>query len=747
MSARRALIVDDEARIGRMLKRFLERLEYEVLNVDTGSSFRAAYEYFQPDLVLIDLQLADEADDDVSLLRFLEEQGSTVSVLLMSGVEGRVLESTAELGRSMGLRIIDPMPKPFEVDQLSERLQRCNDDPHTRQLRTSTQMSGMELKAAIADGQIDLFYQPIVELSSYRVVGLEALARWIHPTLDVIYPAAFLATAEQQGLMRALTSSLAGRAVQDLANWTEKWPEIWVRLNLSQTLLTDLKLPEQIQALLKYYEVSPRRLVLEITVDQAPPDDLSAIDVLTRLRLKGFRLALDDFGKGFSTLDQMYRLPYDILKIDKSFVQDMLTKDSAQAIVRSTVELGRSMNLQVVAGGIETQEACDELARMNCQLGQGSLFGMPMNRDALVSWSEEWGKHTAPKTLAAVGVYAPDTSAHTPDTGSGLCPLPVGTSLLWYEVEAVLGQGGYGITYRAKDNNLNQHVAIKEYLPREYASRAGDITVEAASPSNRSAYEQGLQRFLDEARTLARFQHPNIVRVYSVFEANGTAYMVMEFQRGQNLAQAVRNGMIKGQDTLLDILLSLMDGLAQVHGAGFIHRDIKPDNILICEDGTPVLLDFGSARQSLNGSDPLTAIVTPGFAPIEQYQCGEESLYRGPWTDFYALAATVYRVILGHGPVDAISRANSLISQNSDMFSPIAELQPDGYSSQFLRALDKGLAFQPKDRPQSVVQWLRLFPQPDTDSAACNIPADRLPLPPSPRDSGRERHLGSTVAS
>ena len=174
-----------------------------------------------------------------------------------------------------------------------------------------------------------------------------------------------------------------------------------------------------------------------------------------------------------------------------------------------------------------------------------------------------------------------------------------GHELHWYRIEEVLGQGGFGITYLAYDANLEQHVAIKEYLPMELAVREGDFSVYPASRAHDTRYRWGLDRFLAEARTLARFKHPAIVRVNSVFEANNTAYMVMEYQLGMSL-QAVldRRGTLP-ENELVALVLPLLDGLQVIHAEGFIHRDIKPSNIYIRRDGHPVLLDFGSARQAL----------------------------------------------------------------------------------------------------------------------------------------------------
>ena len=204
--------------------------------------------------------------------------------------------------------------------------------------------------------------------------------------------------------------------------------------------------------------------------------------------------------------------------------------------------------------------------------------------------------------------------------------------LHWYEIESILGQGGFGITYLARDTNLDQKVAIKEYLPSEFSTRDKENTVQPISENHTEIFDWGKQRFLDEARTLAQFRHPNVVRVSSFFENNNTGYMVMEYEEGTDLGVMIKAGESFDEKRLLNIILPVLDGLALVHEQGFIHRDIKPANIFIRDDGSPVLIDFGSARQAIGGqTKTLTSLVTPGFAPFEQYHDAEgKQIARSP---------------------------------------------------------------------------------------------------------------------
>ena len=309
--------------------------------------------------------------------------------------------------------------------------------------------------------------------------------------------------------------------------------------------------------------------------------------------------------------------------------------------------------------------------------------------------------------------------------------LPAGSRLHWYVLERVLGQGGFGITYLAHDTNLDRAVAIKEYLPAEIARRRSDASAWPHSDTLAKRYAWGLERFLLEARTLARFDHPNIVRVLSVFEANNTAYMVMRFEEGEDLAtQLDRRGTLP-QRQLTDCLLPVLDGLELVHAAGFIHRDIKPENIYVRRDGSPVLLDFGSARQSFGSAKTLTILVAPGYAPLEQYY-GDAST-QGPWTDIYGLGATCYRAIAGRAPLDAIARAKGVLGSVREILTPTAEVGRGRYDEAFLAAVDRSLQLSERDRPQTIADWRRDLLAAELPG---RIPTERPPsaAPASPHD-------------
>ena len=277
--------------------------------------------------------------------------------------------------------------------------------------------------------------------------------------------------------------------------------------------------------------------------------------------------------------------------------------------------------------------------------------------------------------------------------------LPEGYRLQEYELVRVLGAGGFGITYLGYDDHLNKPVAIKEYFPSDFATRTDDGSVVPQTSMSREDFEGGLDSFLREARTLARFDRcRHIVRVHRYFEAHGTAYIVMDYVEGEDLSAYFARQRTLSEAELKGILYPLLNGLAVVHEAGILHRDIKPANIVIrAEDGLPVLIDFGAARQAIGArSRRLSVIVTQGYAPIEQYS---ERGNQGPWTDIYALGAVCYRALTGEVPDDATDRVQH------DRLVPVSQRYEGQASRGFLSAIDAALSVYGEDRPQSVAAW------------------------------------------
>ncbi|MGM9485343.1 serine/threonine protein kinase [Roseateles sp. NT4] len=276
--------------------------------------------------------------------------------------------------------------------------------------------------------------------------------------------------------------------------------------------------------------------------------------------------------------------------------------------------------------------------------------------------------------------------------------LPVGTRFGELEITGTLGVGGFGIVYLARDHSLEREIAIKEYMPSQFALRDGQSHVSVRSVSMKETFDLGRRSFVNEAKLLARFDHPSLLKVYRFWEANGTAYMAMPRLVGQNLREARKARPTPPPEAWVRrIFDAVLGGLETLHAQQVWHRDVAPDNIFMPADGSaPILLDFGAARQAISDKTQVfTAILKPSFAPIEQY-AEATTLRQGAWTDFYALAGSVHELLTGRPPPPATARA---------MGDELAPLDIPGYSPAFLAGMDWALRVAPHQRPQTAAAW------------------------------------------
>lgn len=318
--------------------------------------------------------------------------------------------------------------------------------------------------------------------------------------------------------------------------------------------------------------------------------------------------------------------------------------------------------------------------------------------------------------------------------------LSIGTRLGEFEIRGLVGVGGFGIVYRAFDHDLEREVAIKEYMPGLLASRTVGGQVQARGRTHAETFEAGRRSFMLEAKMLARFDHPALVKVFRFWEGNGTAYMVMPLYTGQTLAQALKQ--LPGPPTetwLMGVLVPLLGALEALHSQQIFHRDVAPDNILLLRNGRPVLLDFGAARQVISDrTQTLTAILKPNYAPIEQY-AEVPNLRQGPWTDLYALGAVVYASLTGKPPPPAAARTvqDDLVPL-ADVAARLEAEHGQHYNATFLGAWQQTLAVRPNERPQSVQALLeRLGLMPSVlvdDDRTVLAPTTRPPLRPADQD-------------
>jgi serine/threonine protein kinase len=322
---------------------------------------------------------------------------------------------------------------------------------------------------------------------------------------------------------------------------------------------------------------------------------------------------------------------------------------------------------------------------------------VPQPDDDHTVMDPRWSSKASP-ALRSGSATAVDTSSHA---------LPVGTRLHEFEIVSVLGMGGFGIVYVAFDHSLEREVAVKEYMPSSLASRRADaVTVVIRSAQQAPTFDIGLRSFINEARLLAQFDHPALLKVFRFWEDNGTAYMAMPWYRGQTLQRLLEaHPHPPGEAWILALLRPVLGALEVMHAAQCFHRDIAPDNIMVQPNGEPVLLDLGAARRVIGGmTQALTVILKAGYAPIEQY-ADTPGAKQGPWTDLYALGAVVHQMITGSPPPPSVARLLN------DTLVPLSSAAQGRYSASFLQAIDRCLSVKSEGRPQSVAQLRAMLPE------------------------------------
>jgi EAL domain-containing protein (putative c-di-GMP-specific phosphodiesterase class I)/ActR/RegA family two-component response regulator len=388
LAANRLMVVDDDPSIGAFIDKVARGIGYEVEVHNDGERFLDRFEAFDPTHVVLDLQMPRL--DGVELLRRLSQIECRAQLLIASGADGKVVDTARRLGVERGLQIVESVLKPVRAAELRALLLR---------LKHEEWPTEAALAQALESDQISLHFQPKIDLRTRKAVGYEALVRWDHPTRGRVPTDRFVLLAEQTGLIDRLTDRVVMLGLAQASRWSpgtqhganggiEAPPHITI--NLSARNLRDVSLPDRLAGMCERAGVNPAHVVLEITETSAMADAVKGMDILTRLRLKGFELSIDDFGTGYSSLLQLARLPFSEIKVDRAFVTDCHTSPQSAAIAKSIVDLARNLGLQVVAEGVEGAASLDVIAGLGCDLAQGYYIGRPMPATELGRWSSEW---------------------------------------------------------------------------------------------------------------------------------------------------------------------------------------------------------------------------------------------------------------------------------------------------------------------------------------------------------------------
>lgn len=374
-------ILDDNQDMLDMLNDMAEDIGLHVQCFSSGKRFFEHIVSFEENsLMVLDLSMPEM--DGIEVMRRLAKMLNPPQLILISGHDIGVLHSAVKLGVEHQLKIISSLDKPIQLDSFQKLLLKfCVSSVgfknNTREV-IECALLPETLLAAIRNDELVLYYQPQIEISSGQLMSCEALVRWQHPELGLIYPDYFIELAEVNGLMEELTSWVLNKAVEQGSQWMRLNLAIPISINVSANNISSLLLPEQISDLLNNHMLKPEMITLEVTESTLMGELVTSLDTLTRLRLKGIGLSIDDFGTGYSSLSKLHKIPFTELKIDKSFVISMLEDDDAKAIVKTCVMLGHELNMTVVAEGVESKAHLDILSKLGCDIAQGYYFSKPV---------------------------------------------------------------------------------------------------------------------------------------------------------------------------------------------------------------------------------------------------------------------------------------------------------------------------------------------------------------------------------
>jgi EAL domain-containing protein (putative c-di-GMP-specific phosphodiesterase class I) len=381
------LIVDD---VAQRAERLASELAESGLETRTAFSAEDVEGKLDAEVHAIVLDLMMTRVDGIQIIRRLGEIRCDASLIVTGDTDRRILSAAERLARARGLRVAGTLVRPMRPPLLMRLLEAGAPRAGAGSRGINVQVAQTELLQCMEDGCIDVLYQPKIDVRTLEFIAVEALVRLNHPTRGQLTPAAFLAMAEESGLINRLTRAVFLKALGQAADWNSKDQPLQIAVNVSPLLLTDLGLPETFADLTDRHGIARDSVVLEITESWLNEEPVAALDILTRLRMKGFNLSIDDFGTGYSTMLQLNEIPYSEMKLDQSFIRNATGDREARAIVESSIELGHKLGLKVVAEGIEKQEDWDLISDMHCDEGQGFFIARPMPGDQIPAWLRHW---------------------------------------------------------------------------------------------------------------------------------------------------------------------------------------------------------------------------------------------------------------------------------------------------------------------------------------------------------------------
>jgi len=381
-------ILDDDEQYANLLAEFA-----------SGSGWNAIAEYDPvaflnkdiSDAHVLVLDLVMPGLDGIEIIRAIAEKKCDITLVLVSGFDARVLHSAQQLAEAHNIKVAASLTKPIPVNEFMKVLANIETDEPAKSVHVEKETIAVdELAHAIKNDELVLYFQPQVNIQTGELEGVEALVRWLHPEKGIIYPDQFIYLAEENNLIGDLTERVIYLAVKQNKKWQDDGFNIAISVNVSADNIISLNLPEKLKSLTDHYGVAAENIVVELTESAVMGELTAQLDVLNRLRMKGFQLSIDDFGTGYSSLSHLYQAPFTELKIDQSFIMHILEDTEAMVIVKICIMLGQTLGMRIVAEGVETKEVYDILHGMNCDIAQGYYLSRPIPADELFEWAKEY---------------------------------------------------------------------------------------------------------------------------------------------------------------------------------------------------------------------------------------------------------------------------------------------------------------------------------------------------------------------
>jgi len=389
----KAMVVDDDLVIHEFVALGLDNLGiYDVLKATSGEEALTFLNNStqQIDVIFCDLNMPKM--DGLELLRHISTKEFDGAIILMSGEDSRILKSATSLAEAHNLRVLGCLEKPLKFEVFKEILSTLKEKVTVKPNYRIETVTDNDIRQALILDQFSMVYQPKIDIQTKQIVGVESLARWQHPVMGFISPVKFIAAAEEYGIINELTDVLFIKAFSQAGEWRKQGVELSLSINLSVDSLDRLELPEYLVSCAAKSELDVSKVMIEITESRLMHDAATSLEILSRLCLKGLALSIDDFGTGYSTMEKLRLIPFAELKIDRSFVTGAINDTAQRAILESSIDLAKKLDIKTVAEGIETQADWDLVKSLGCDVGQGYFMAKPMRGAELSDWLIDWNQ-------------------------------------------------------------------------------------------------------------------------------------------------------------------------------------------------------------------------------------------------------------------------------------------------------------------------------------------------------------------